>query len=179
MSNTFFISDIHFGHKNIMKFCPNTRPWETTDEMDAAIISQWQATVGEQDHVWVLGDLFFCNATDAMRIMDQLPGVIHLVYGNHDKTIRHNSQLRDRFASLQDYKELKLLGKDWVLMHYPMVSWNKMHYAAIHCHGHTHGNYTHEGRAVDVGWDGHFGQRLITPQEIVDYTSARPLLGHH
>ena len=46
---TWFTSDLHFGHKNIIKYC--RRPWATTAEMDAALIENWNAVVGKDDDV--------------------------------------------------------------------------------------------------------------------------------
>lgn len=34
-----------------------------------------------------------------------------------------------------------------------IANWNRKHYGAIHCHGHSHGNYDGEGRIIDVGVD--------------------------
>ena len=79
MSNTFFTSDIHFSHKNIIKFCPNTRPWQNEDEMNQAIIEYWQKTVGEQDNVWILGDACGCSSANYRAQVGSL-------HGNADET---------------------------------------------------------------------------------------------
>lgn len=53
----WFTSDTHFGHNNIMKFCQ--RPWKTVEEMDNALIQNWNSVVGENDIVFHLGDFAF------------------------------------------------------------------------------------------------------------------------
>ena len=102
---TFIISDTHFFHANIIKYCH--RPWlqdgdlgrddnwasreikaERAREMDEFLISQWNATVGPDDDVWHCGDLAFGpKAGDEGHIillLKQLNGNIHLIKGNHD-----------------------------------------------------------------------------------------------
>lgn len=56
MSVNFYISDFHFGHKNVIKF--DHRPFESVDEMNSTLIANWNDTVGHNDNVYVLGD--FC-----------------------------------------------------------------------------------------------------------------------
>ena len=35
----YYISDLHLGHKNILKF--DSRPYDTTEEMEFDLISRW------------------------------------------------------------------------------------------------------------------------------------------
>ena len=59
--NTFFISDIHAGHANALKFTRENgsplRPFASVEEMDETIIANWNSTVKPSDKVLVLGDL--------------------------------------------------------------------------------------------------------------------------
>ena len=54
MAKKFYISDTHFGHFNAIDF--DHRPFKTTEEMDEALIKNWQDTVQEEDNVYILGD---------------------------------------------------------------------------------------------------------------------------
>lgn len=95
-SNIWFISDTHFSHKNIIRYC--NRPWNhgkdingeiiATDEdvlnMDNDMIKRWNSVVGQNDIVWHLGDFAFGGKENAERVFPQLNGKINLVMGNHD-----------------------------------------------------------------------------------------------
>ena len=94
--NTWFISDTHFGHSNIIKYC--NRPWNhgkdangeiiVTDDdvlaMDNEIVKRWNSVVGKNDIVWHLGDFALGGKAVAERVFPQLNGKINLVMGNHD-----------------------------------------------------------------------------------------------
>ncbi len=43
MVNTWFTSDFHLGHRNIIRYCD--RPFHSTDEMDEAIIENLNSRV--------------------------------------------------------------------------------------------------------------------------------------
>lgn len=60
-SNTqkiWFISDTHFGHKNILKYCP-VRNFNSIEEHDQYIIDYWKSVVSKKDYVFHLGDFHF------------------------------------------------------------------------------------------------------------------------
>ena len=78
---TYFTSDQHFGHFNIIRL--SRRPFKTVDEMDETMVERWNAKVRDDDTVYVLGDLFFRAAT-VEPILKRLKGHKHLVLGNHD-----------------------------------------------------------------------------------------------
>jgi calcineurin-like phosphoesterase family protein len=156
MSKIFFTSDTHWGHKNIIRFC--NRPYATVEEMDEALINNWNSVVGDNDTVYHLGDMFFTNMTRAADIMNRLNGNINIVLGNHDKVIRANRPLREKFSMIMDdLDEISIDNYHIVLCHYPMMSWDNASRGSIQCHGHIHktdNDYTQQGkRQWDVGVD--------------------------
>ena len=84
MSQVFFISDLHLGHRNILKYSPNRFPGVTTvDEHDQALMDTWNQTVNRKDLVWVLGDVAMTR--EGLDKVAGLNGRKKLVLGNHDE----------------------------------------------------------------------------------------------
>ncbi len=85
MSNIWFTSDTHYGHKNIIKYCG--RPFDSVEEMDNAMITNWNKVVRKGDHVYHLGDVMMGqNMAERLKTLRaQLNGRITLVLGNHDR----------------------------------------------------------------------------------------------
>lgn len=82
MSETWFTSDTHFGHKNILEYEKDARPFTTVEEMNETLIDNWNATVSQRDTVYHLGDFAF--GRDNIGIASRLNGIKKLVMGNHD-----------------------------------------------------------------------------------------------
>lgn len=78
---TFFTSDLHLGHANIIKYC--NRPFANVDEMNREIIRRHNSVVKPTDEVMNLGDFAFY---DAGEFLDALNGIKSLVPGNHDRS---------------------------------------------------------------------------------------------
>lgn len=79
----FYISDWHYGHANVIAF--DNRPFKSLLEMDEALVDRWNAVVSPGDTVYVLGDMFWCKAQDAIPILRSLKGQKFLIKGNHDR----------------------------------------------------------------------------------------------
>jgi len=153
MARKFFTSDLHFGHENVIKYC--NRPYSSAREMDEELIYNWNNTVQPSDIIYILGDVFFCDATQANTILNRLNGVKRLVYGNHDKTIRNQVPLQKHFDILPDLYQENIDGILVFMCHYPMLSWNKAFHGSYMLHGHVHSQQPTDGqyRRYDVGVD--------------------------
>lgn len=134
----FYISDLHFGHKNVIKH--DSRPFADVDEMDRALIDLWNAKVGEEDQVYIVGDFCYRNARQEQWYLKQLKGHKHLVIGNHDGRLLKNEEAMSYFESVGQIMQIQEEEKEIVLCHFPLATWNKEHYGAWHIYGHVHGN---------------------------------------
>ena len=149
-------SDLHFGHANIMKFCPVTRAGFTdTDHMREQMISEWNRDVKPEDETFILGDFAFLPAKDAVAILRRLNGTKILIEGNHDRKLLNDPAFRAEFKEVHNYLRYVHEGTTVIMMHYPIWEWDQMHRGAVHFYGHVHGNKTgmEKYRARDVAFD--------------------------
>ena len=128
----YYISDLHIGHKNIIRF--DQRPFFNLEDMKQTIIKNWNSVVTSGDDVYILGDMFW-NNDDIAEVLPQLKGNLYLVKGNHD---RINLEMSKRFVWVKDYAEIKDNGRNVVLCHYPIAHWRNADYGTIHLYGHIH-----------------------------------------
>lgn len=152
--STFFTSDLHFYHKNIIDFCK--RPFGSVEHMNEQLIKNWNNVVGEKDHVWFLGDFSFGTAQQTAPVLDALKGIKHLVVGNHDRKGRpqdlFNKHWEKWFVEKHDYARVKIDGYKFVLCHFPFSSWERG-YINLHGHLHSLAGYENKYKQYDVGAD--------------------------
>ena len=137
---TFFISDLHFGHKNCLSY--DNREFRSIEDHDEALIRNWNSVVGIDDDVWILGDISWYPATRTVELFRRLNGVKHLCAGNHDKKLLRNPDVQKLFVEIADYKELQLTGEfGLVLCHYPIPCYNHHYHGWVHLYGHVHNSF--------------------------------------
>jgi calcineurin-like phosphoesterase family protein len=174
---TFFCSDPHAFHGNIMKHCRRIAFMtdadreaflaleaaggdlrslrigdESIDRMNRGLAANINARVGPGDVLWCLGDWVFGQGNESYRnarwFRDQIEcRTIHLVWGNHD-----DRKIRDLFQSTHDQVEIRVEGVKMTLNHYPMLTWNGQHHGSVdapnvHLYGHVHAVYQREPAA--------------------------------
>ena len=173
-------SDIHFGHANILKFCADTRPYRDVEEMDTAIINNWNSLVSPIDTVYILGDVSFSQATKSVRTMNRLNGMKILIKGNHDvKLLRESSAFVNCFHEVHDYLDIAHYKHRIILFHYPIWEWDGLHHGTIHFHGHCHGRPTGvPGKILDVGMDTNQCKPILLDDAIAQ-VSTQPIRRHH
>jgi calcineurin-like phosphoesterase family protein len=153
MVNTWFTSDFHLGHRNIIRYC--SRPFASVEEMDAAILANLNNVVRAQDVLYFLGDFCLGGPDQALRYRDRIVcRNIHLVEGNHDEALR---DVAGAFSSSNQLVEVRVGNQRIVLCHYAMRVWHHARRGVWHLYGHSHGNLADDPAtlSIDVGVDSH------------------------
>lgn len=133
----FYISDWHYAHKNILAL--DNRPFKDVTEMNAELIRRWNEAVDPQDIVYILGDMFWCDTTEAIEVLEKLNGQKILIQGNHDRV--HDNRLRKQFVKITGYMEIEDNEKHIVLCHYPIPCFKNHYYGWYHLYGHVHNSF--------------------------------------
>ena len=139
---TWVTSDLHFGHANIMRFCPQARSRFNNDVtyMNEQMIQEWNQTIALDDKVYILGDVAFLPADKAVKILRRLNGTKILIEGNHDRKLLNDPAFRSCFLEVHPYLCITYEKTRVVMFHYPIAEWDQMHRGAVHFHGHLHGS---------------------------------------
>ncbi len=150
----WLISDTHFSHKNIIKYC--NRPFKSIIVMNETIINNINRDVGKNDILWHLGDWAYGRETNKETIVQIRKEIrcenIILILGNHDKLIKSAQYLRALFSAVIPCFIGFIEGHSFILTHWPMdreenllirsatKEWLRYHSTSICLHGHTHNN---------------------------------------
>ena len=118
----YFTADLHFFHENVIRFA--NRPFRGAEEMNAALIQNWNNRVSAGDEVYILGDVTLKGAGRAAEVLSQLCGKKYLIRGNHDKFADQASFPKELFVWIRDYAEITVGNTPFVLFHYPIGEWN-------------------------------------------------------
>ena len=124
----WFTSDEHFGHRNILKYVPARQNlWgDNVDAMTAALIKNFNATVGVDDLTIHMGD--FSMNPSYLWVAGQLNGKHWLVPGNHDhiwpahkKASKESTHARynEAFNVVPKQMMVDLIGHKVLLSHLP------------------------------------------------------------
>jgi calcineurin-like phosphoesterase family protein len=179
---TWVTSDLHFGHKNIMKFCPVTRARfkDDVNYMTEAMIEEWNAKVGTADTVYILGDVAFLPADKAALVIMRLNGRKILIEGNHDRKTLMDQTFRSAFKEVHQYLQVNYDGHRVIMFHYPIWEWDQMHRGSLHFYGHLHGGTSglEKFRALDVGMDA-TGEIVISMETAIRRIKDNQIRGHH
>ena len=134
MPSVFLVSDTHFGHRGVTWFTHDNgekiRPWDNVEEMDEALVQNWNSVVGPKDKVYHLGDVVINRR--ALPTIARLNGDKVLIKGNHD--IFRLGEYQEYFRDIRAYH---VMDKK-ILSHIPIHPESKGRFSN-NIHGHLHG----------------------------------------
>lgn len=145
--------------------------------MNFAIVKGFNDIITWKDDLYILGDIMLGNNEDGIKLFNQLPGKIHLVWGNHDTDIRkeliekcHNVVEIIGYAGMLKYDKY-----NFYLSHYPTATSNydddKKFSQRIFClSGHTHSKdlFDEKCGSYNVALDAHNCKPVSIEQIIKD-----------
>ncbi len=152
--NVHFCSDTHWFHNNILRYC--NRPFGSVEEMNEALVNNWNSVVKPDDHVYHLGDFCFGNVEKWNWCLEpgRLNGHIHLILGNHDpERVFRDGTFIERFDSIDYQKILIIEGWTVILNHFPFLSFsNNFDHKVIQLFGHIHSGPGEFGNVLPEGY---------------------------
>lgn len=153
MRDIWFISDTHFGHRNIIQFTkedgslvrphPSGRPFESIEEHDELLIENWNKRVKDGDKIYHLGDITINPKRDPVYL-SKLRGVKRLIMGNHD--IAKPEVYASHFGKVMSCREFDGMILTHVPVHYSQLEsrWR------VNVHGHLHSTELRDYQYLNV-----------------------------
>lgn len=138
-ANIFVVSDTHFGHANMYKFIesdglPVRKKADgshmSMEEGDDLMVENWNKTVGDNDIVYHLGDVYFGTGHERLYA---LKGRKRLLLGNHDDG--KDKRLHGLFEKILVWRMFPEFN--CVLSHMPLHDSN-LFKVKYNLHGHIH-----------------------------------------
>lgn len=144
----YFISDTHFYHSNIIKYC--NRPFMDVNEMNETIINNWNSIVTKDDTIYHLGDFCLSSDDEIKNVFNRLNGNKILIRGNHDrKPVKFYEEISFKVLThapiiLDEYKVM--------LSHVPLPD-TKIKSGYINLHGHIHNKIIGDDKHINLSVD--------------------------
>lgn len=147
----YFTSDFHFGEErlDIMQ-----RPFSSTEEMNNAIIKNFQEVMTEKDELIVVGDVVHKDHPEALELLTKIPSSKKiLIRGNHDTDISDEifSKYFDKIIREGEGALIKEAGIDCYVTHYPTRGLPQY----FNLVGHIHSAWKVQLNMLNVGVDVH------------------------
>lgn len=146
----YFTSDCHFWHTNILTYEPETRPFDTIEEMNENIISNWNNVVKPEDTVYVLGDMFMGKISEIESIYNRLNGKVIVIRGNHETKNRLEEYAR-LGIEVKDIEYIQYKGAFFILCHFPILN-EEFHKLVSENNGEVKILYGHIHSSAPKGW---------------------------
>lgn len=175
MSKTWFTSDHHFHHANILTFkdeegAPIRPGFTSLNHMNEYMVEKWNSVIKPQDKVYHLGDILMGSSIESFRILERLNGRKVLIKGNHDTAKIH--RYTEHFTDIRSEIHKKTSDGDKIIFtHRPILLgegtdniWN--------VHGHLHQRELADNQYLNICVE-HWDYTPIEWNEIVEIIRVR------
>lgn len=145
----YVTSDLHLGHEAIIRHC--NRPFRTLRKMNKTLIKNIKETVGPEDRLFILGDLFWPghDQKDILKgYMDEIPCRKILILGNHDRLAPW--QYID--CGIESVHTSLIYDEGILMVHDPAISQAVPENWIVLC-GHIHNLFDRVKNVINVGVD--------------------------
>lgn len=148
MVATWFISDTHFGHANIIKFTGNDgeriRQFASVEEHDETIIENVNKLVKPHDRLYIMGDVAI--GRKHIATVGKLNGKKKLLKGNHDIF-----RLKDYIPYFEDISSYRVYPNHGIIVsHIPLHTCQLERRFRLNAHGHMHSNVIPDVRYLNL-----------------------------
>ena len=127
--DTWIISDTHFFHENIGRYCNRPENWQEL------IIKNWNDLITPDETVLHLGDFSFGQRSNFDLLADMLQGKVILIRGNHDRLGRVRYESRGVTIVNEPIHVVLDVKVKIIFSHWPVVPLDD---GVINLHGHIH-----------------------------------------
>ena len=149
----YFTSDSHFSHFKICKYCQ--RPFDSRQQMNNALIANWNSVVPEDGVVVHCGDFMLPHKTgdiEYKKIWDKLNfKTLILCRGNHDRIECGTYVYGDKTVIVVDIAMLEIESIKIMACHYPMLAYPADYQVFGHIHTLSNGT-CNSGEDSDVNY---------------------------
>lgn len=133
----WFISDLHLGHKNILKY---RQQFDTIEQHDNYIVDSILNVVNQNHTLWILGDVILASSSmDCLQKISNNVGCLKIVLGNHDGERSYAPSIVELSAVARLYP-YSITGKhdEYLLSHIPVDQQMLYYGQKWNIHGHCH-----------------------------------------
>ncbi len=131
----YYIADTHFKDQTIFDKCK--RPFQSVQEFEDMVVSNWNKKITDNDTVYILGDIG-SDDKSSIDIFRRLKGHKHLIVGNHDLEILEYIKTSLIFESIKFIDLIEDSGYKVCVCHYPLMDWMEFTRNGYFVYGHVH-----------------------------------------
>jgi calcineurin-like phosphoesterase family protein len=165
----YLTSDPHFCHNR--EFIYKPRGFNSADEMNEAIVTNFNSIVKPEDTVYILGDCMLNDDEKGIELLKSLNGHIYIALGNHDTGNRVSKYL-DCVEDVRLGYRFRYKKIEFWLSHYPMMMKNFDDPKPVwNLSGHTHSKDKFENgkyNVYNVALDAHDNKPVSLDQIMID-----------